>query len=371
MQLAPARALLAKINRIVDDLGTDGTRASRLELDLLREYVRRFYETLDTDSPQSSPPPKAPATSPAATEPALDFGHVRETFAPAAQRARAATAESPTARPASRPKPPALIEVPEDVERDVRELESAERRNRADSERLEREHAERERAERERGEQLAREREARDRNEREERARAAEAAEAAEAAQRDRETREATERERREQSTLAQLARDREAERRAAEHSARERELAETAAREQAARLEAIRSQEAPSPYAGADDAAHAPGYAPATAAIDDRELRELFTLERATDLSDRLANSPVTDLSRAMALNEQLQVRRELFGGSQELMGSTLTRLNGLGSFEEAVRVMLEPARQFDWAEEERRPTARTFVKLVRRRYP
>ena len=98
--------------------------------------------------------------------------------------------------------------------------------------------------------------------------------------------------------------------------------------------------------------------------------LRELFTVERAQDLSDRLANAPIKDLTKGMALNERLQFGKELFGGDANLMTETLQRLNSFGGYDEAAVSLASTARRFDWPDSEKVPTARSFIKLVWRRF-
>ncbi len=406
MQLAPARVLLAKINRIVEDFGPSGDGASRLELDLLREYVRHFYEAI-ADNPAALNGAHAAASTGQSAVNAedpnakpLDLGRARERFSGAS----GSTAELGRTGSVA----PRLIQVSEEVEADSRRIEAnrlaeqakvleqkqeearlAQRRDAALREVAQREAAAREQevlaeaqakalAQREQAQREAAQREVA--REQEVLAQAQREQAAKEAAQKEAAQREAIQREAaREQEVAAQAQR----EQAAREAAAREAAARESAAREQEVLAQAQREQAAERERMVREASAHATLQTlaneawPAAAATEvselpamNREMRELFTIEKATDLSDRLANSPIADLTRAMALNEQLQVRSELFGGSPELMNSTLLRLNGLGNFEDAVRILAETARQFDWTEEERRPTARTFVKLVRRRY-
>ena len=102
-----------------------------------------------------------------------------------------------------------------------------------------------------------------------------------------------------------------------------------------------------------------------------DPKLRELFTIEASGDLSAKLAGAPVTDLTRAMGLNELMLTRSELFGGRADEMNQTLSQLNELPDYASAVQLLTQgPARTYNWTDEERRPIARSFVRLVRRRY-
>lgn len=123
---------------------------------------------------------------------------------------------------------------------------------------------------------------------------------------------------------------------------------------------------------AAAPTAATSPARPSAPARVADLEptLREIFTVERAQDLSDRLANAHIPDLTRGMALNERLQYGRELFGGDADLMNETLRRVNGATDYEEAAVSLASTARRFDWSDSEKMPTARAFAKLVWRRF-
>ena len=100
-------------------------------------------------------------------------------------------------------------------------------------------------------------------------------------------------------------------------------------------------------------------------------ELRELFARERGTDLGDRLGNAPVSDLTRALALNQRLVFQNQLFGKDAAALRDTLTELNNQDGYEDAVLALVGTAREHDWTDEERRGPARDFVKLVQRRYP
>ena len=161
MDHAHASTLLTRINRVFEGLGDgQGNPASALEVDLLREYVRRFYEALgarEAASQAASPAEAAKASTPAedATKAqALQSvtrrplqGHALRSAAkpgPAATpaprpkpptakppTAKPPTAKPPTAKPASQarqpqvpPAAPSMIEVPASVEEDVRRIEA-------------------------------------------------------------------------------------------------------------------------------------------------------------------------------------------------------------------------------------------------------
>lgn len=111
--------------------------------------------------------------------------------------------------------------------------------------------------------------------------------------------------------------------------------------------------------------------FTPAPSAIDPK-LRELFAIERSNDLSERLAGAPIQDLTKALAINERMLTQNDLFGSDKSAFETALNHLNTLSNYDDAVSFLAGGAAlKYDWADEERRPTARAFAKLVRRRYP
>ena len=112
MNLEPARAHLARLNRLFDDLSDAADAPSALERDLLREYVRRFYEAL------SEPAPAHTSASTPAPKPAVENAPE-----PAPASARAAFEFEPRPQPAAPAPAPPVIEIPAEVEADVQRLE--------------------------------------------------------------------------------------------------------------------------------------------------------------------------------------------------------------------------------------------------------
>ena len=101
------------------------------------------------------------------------------------------------------------------------------------------------------------------------------------------------------------------------------------------------------------------------------QEMIELFTLSNGSELSDKLANAPIKDLTKAMGINERIFTVKELFGGNKEEMDTILTALNGLNNFDEAKSVLMRSvASKYDWHEGSKAKKAKNFIKLVRRRY-
>jgi len=100
-------------------------------------------------------------------------------------------------------------------------------------------------------------------------------------------------------------------------------------------------------------------------------EMIQLFDIKDSTELSDRLANAPIADLTKAMGINEKIFTVNELFDGNKEEMDNILRALNNLTDFEEAKSVLARSvAPKYKWLEKQRLKKARNFIRLVRRRY-
>ncbi len=105
--------------------------------------------------------------------------------------------------------------------------------------------------------------------------------------------------------------------------------------------------------------------------ATDKAAMDELFAEDVITDLSDRLAHTPVKDLMKSMGINERIFTQQELFGNNQQAFNETLQQLNNCSSFGEARQYLLEHVvPKFDWTHDSKVKKAATFIKLVRRKY-
>jgi hypothetical protein len=88
-------------------------------------------------------------------------------------------------------------------------------------------------------------------------------------------------------------------------------------------------------------------------------------------ELSDRLSNTSISDLSKAFGLNDRLLTQNELFGGSKAVFDEALKDLNNMSSFETAKNSIVSMATRYNWtATEDRKKQAKAFIKLVRRRF-
>lgn len=102
-----------------------------------------------------------------------------------------------------------------------------------------------------------------------------------------------------------------------------------------------------------------------------DEELLALFEDATGNELSDRLSQLPLKDLTKAMSINERIFTIKELFGNDKEEYQNMMTALNGLGSFEEAKQILLgSVATKYKWGSKGKMKKAIGFIKTVRRRY-
>lgn len=113
------------------------------------------------------------------------------------------------------------------------------------------------------------------------------------------------------------------------------------------------------------------PSYQPSAGSGADDQLDSLFEDEGGTDLSDRIANRPLNDLSKGMGINEKIYTIQELFGGKKSEFDDAISTLNSFSSFEEAAAYLKQGvAKSFEWSSEAKTKKAAHFIKLVRRRY-
>ena len=98
-------------------------------------------------------------------------------------------------------------------------------------------------------------------------------------------------------------------------------------------------------------------------------EVEELFKATDQNGLANRMGHQRVTDLNRALSINNRVLFANKLFGGNEEL-NRALKELNLKGSMANAKPTLVDLAQQHQWAKEDRRETAREFIDLVRRRY-
>lgn len=100
-------------------------------------------------------------------------------------------------------------------------------------------------------------------------------------------------------------------------------------------------------------------------------EILTLFEDKSSNELSDKLANMPIGDLTKALGFNDKLLMQNELFNGDKTAFDDILRNLNNASSFDNAKGLLIALASKYNWTvSEERKKHAQSFVKLVRRRF-
>lgn len=95
-----------------------------------------------------------------------------------------------------------------------------------------------------------------------------------------------------------------------------------------------------------------------------------LFDFKNGNDISDKLSNLPIADLTRCMGINEYIFTKDELFGGDQNRMVDSLESMNKLSNFNLAKIELEALALDYNWDSPNKIKKAKNFIQLVRRRY-
>ena len=83
------------------------------------------------------------------------------------------------------------------------------------------------------------------------------------------------------------------------------------------------------------------------------------------TDRASSLGQKPVSDINKAIKINERLGFIRELFAGDAQLYANTIDKLNNLEDFEQAFEFLSE---NFTWDQDSE--NFKMFIDIVYRRY-
>lgn len=90
-----------------------------------------------------------------------------------------------------------------------------------------------------------------------------------------------------------------------------------------------------------------------------------------SNELSDRLSERPISDLTKAMGINERMLTVNELFDGDNSAFKAALSALNGLDSYEAAKSyISTQLIEKYNWVSPKKRKKAKVFIKLVKRRF-
>ena len=102
-----------------------------------------------------------------------------------------------------------------------------------------------------------------------------------------------------------------------------------------------------------------------------DLTMEEIFDFKDTEDLSGKFASSAITDLRKAMGLNEKILTINELFNGNATEYEQTMAELNDLADFDAAKQLLVVgAAKQYEWSTDKKKKKAIHFLKLIRRRY-
>ncbi len=100
-------------------------------------------------------------------------------------------------------------------------------------------------------------------------------------------------------------------------------------------------------------------------------EIKAIFTEKGGNELSDRLSQMPIADITKAFSINDKILNIKELFAGNAEKYGATLQQIQQMSDVQAAFQTLMPIAIENNWAvNEDRNEHAQRFVKLVRRRF-
>ncbi len=112
------------------------------------------------------------------------------------------------------------------------------------------------------------------------------------------------------------------------------------------------------------------PRVAQAPASGFSAEIEALFDEQIGKEISDKLSNAPVADLTKAFGLNDRLLMQNELFLNNKSAFDEALKDLNNSSSFDTARAFLADLAVRNSWnLNSDRQKLAKSFIKLVRRR--
>lgn len=100
-------------------------------------------------------------------------------------------------------------------------------------------------------------------------------------------------------------------------------------------------------------------------------ELEPLFEYKEAKELSEKLSESPIPDIKKALSLNDRLLIQRELFANDPVAFEYAINQLNSAAGMDAAQQFILrECVYPYDWQSKSKVETAKWFIRMVRRRH-
>ena len=111
--------------------------------------------------------------------------------------------------------------------------------------------------------------------------------------------------------------------------------------------------------------------FAPPVIQVVHPDHESLFAFKKATDLSEKLRDRPISDLNKAFAINDKLLTISKLFNEDASAFKDVINELNRLSSFDEAkVYLSNNVVEKFNWTARSKAKTAKIFIKTVNRRF-
>ena len=100
-------------------------------------------------------------------------------------------------------------------------------------------------------------------------------------------------------------------------------------------------------------------------------DIEALFEESASKEMSHRLADTPIADLTKAFSFNDKLLTQNELFMGNKTAFDEAVKDLNNASSFDTARAFLGDLAKRNSWtATPDRQKQAKYLIKLVRRRF-
>ena len=101
------------------------------------------------------------------------------------------------------------------------------------------------------------------------------------------------------------------------------------------------------------------------------KEMENLFTVQKGSDLLSKLGSKPVTLIENAMGINERIFTINELFQSDRDLFQKTVDTINRLENYDQAKEYLMEGiAKELNWASAEKIEKATEFIRLVQRKF-
>jgi hypothetical protein len=100
-------------------------------------------------------------------------------------------------------------------------------------------------------------------------------------------------------------------------------------------------------------------------------EIENLFDPAKLNQSDYRFSQTPITDITKAMGINEKLLMINLLFNKDQQDFNYVASKLHYFNTFEEASKYLKsEVAGKYDWSHVDKKEKAIEFIKLIKRKY-